>query len=101
MDKVRKFCETRGFKVTNYKGSGSYGKVFYVESQVTHLRYVAKVCQISKAFTQKNFWREAGLQKAMSSKYIVKLHEASIVTFITYAYFSQSLCIFFLYIERS
>lgn len=83
MDKVRKFCETRGFRVLDYKGAGSYGQVFYVESQATRLRYVGKICRIAGAYTQVNFWREADLQKKMSSKYVVKLYEASFVSQFT------------------
>lgn len=79
MDRVKRYCETRGFRTTNYKGAGSYGQVFYIESQATHVRYAGKICQITGEYTQENFWREADLQKRMSSKYVVKLYEASLV----------------------
>lgn len=81
MEKIREFCETRGLKVLNYKSAGKYGQVFCVESLTTHLRYVAKVCRITKEYTEQNFLREASIQKRMyTTKFVVKLYEASIVT---------------------
>lgn len=84
---VRKFCEAKGLKVLGYKGSGSYGKVFHVESKVTHLRYVAKVCTMKEDFTPDNFRREASLQERLSSKYIVRLYEYSFVIDKFYIYY--------------